>query len=352
MSKARAKKGAKKRTKKAIKRAVKTPKKTAKGSTKRATKKVTKRPAKKVTKNVKKTATNKTIRKVKTARQKMRKVETEPTNVVRVRMKDIWEEANVREAGWEKRVADLQRSINMHGLLQPIGVVEQAGPKGEPFRVVFGHRRHAACKRLRWIHIDAKVAPKALSEVDLYFWQLGENNGRADLTPMEKARSFLHGIQKYSLTAKEIARREGKTVGHVSQHLALLKLPEEVQQALQEGKIKPTHAREISRVTDKDEQKKLVKAAETMRVNDFKDHISTLDKDKKKKTNRGRKAHKDATSIKRVKRNDLEIIEKMTEIDSRIDVAKQSDTEKSNNDETYYKGLRAGIIWAFGLKNG
>jgi len=265
-------------------------------------------------------------------------------------MKDIWEEENTRDPGWEKKVSDLQALIKAQGLLQPVGVTIQGGPNGEPFRLVFGSRRREACKRLKWSKIDAKVAPKKATQVELFFWKLGENSGRKDLTPMEEARAFRRAVDTYKVTAKDLARRLGKTDGYVSQRLALLKLPEEVQEAVEEGRITATHAREISRVTDEKEQCKLLKKAESMPVNDFKEHVADLDGDKRKSSNRGRKPREDKVEKdvgeKVGVRNEKESVKMLGTLDTHMKSAAQKDTPEAKLQREYYKGCIRGIMWA------
>lgn len=264
-------------------------------------------------------------------------------------MKDIWEEDNTRDPGWEKKVSDLQSLIKAQGLLQPIGVAEQGGPNGEPFKLVFGSRRREACKRLKWSRIEAKVAPKKSTQASLFFWKLGENSGRKDLTPMEEARAFRRAVDTYKVTAKDLARRLGKTDGYVSQRLALLKLPEEVQEAVEEGRITATHAREISRVTDEREQLRLIKKAESMPVTDFKEHVAELDGEKRKSSNRGRKPREDkvgAVGEKVGVRNEKEAVTMLGSLDTRMKSASQKDTQAAKLQKEYYKGCIRGIMWA------
>jgi ParB family chromosome partitioning protein len=287
------------------------------------------------------------------ANPKPRKAKTSQTSVVSISMKDIWEEENTRDPGWEKKVSDLQALIKAQGLLQPVGVAERGGPNGEPFQLVFGSRRREACKRLNWSRIDAKVAPKKASNIDLFFWKLGENSGRKDLSPMEEARAFHKVIDKYSIAAKDLARRLGKTDGYVSQRLALLKLPEEVQEAVEEGRITATHAREIARVTDEKDQKRLLKKAEKMPVTDFKEHVDDLDGGKKKNSNRGRKAREkpeatevDAVGEKVGVRSEKEAVKMLGTLDTRMKSVSQKDSVEAKLQQEYYKGCIRGIMWA------
>lgn len=278
------------------------------------------------------------------ASAKSRKMSAE--RITQIDMKDIWVEQNIRDAGWEKKIADLKASIAAQGLLQPIGVVEKEGPGKKRYKLIFGGRRYEACKELNYKKIDARIAPKRLTATDLFLWKLGENNSRKDLSPLEESRALHRAINEFKISAKELARRLGKTSGYVSQRLALLKLPEKVQDAVEEGRITATHAREISRVTDKKEQEKLVGKAEKMPVNDFKDYVANMDEKKRKHSNRGRKPQTKEIGEPAGIRSEKESVKMLGVLDERMKTAAQQDSPKARLEQEYYKGCIRGIMWA------
>ncbi len=272
-----------------------------------------------------------------------------------VSLKDVWLDGkNVRDPGWEKKTKSLETDIKKRGLLQPIEVATSPGPKKEPYRVVFGHRRVIACRTLKKQVISARILGK-LSEREIYERRQAENAKRKNLAPMEVARDLHVGMTVHKMAAKELGalypndKGEPSSAGWVSQHIQLLKLPAKVQKAVEDGSITPTHAREIARVTDPKTQEKLVSDAKNMRVPDFKTHVENLDKDKKKDSNRGRKPREDkptqqpSVGEKPGVRSEKEVMKALGEIDTRLTNA----TEKNNKlQEQYFKGMVRGISWS------
>ena len=70
-----------------------------------------------------------------------------------------------------------------------------------------------------------------------------ENIQREDLDPIETALSFQRLIDECQLTQEAMALRVGKKRATIANSLRLLKLPEEMQQALKLGKISVGHAK-------------------------------------------------------------------------------------------------------------
>ena len=72
---------------------------------------------------------------------------------------------------------------------------------------------------------------------------VSENNSRAGLSPIEQAlaidllRQRVHEDEDRALSFDEVVERAGYTAGTVSKYLALLKLPQEVQQAIHVGEL-------------------------------------------------------------------------------------------------------------------
>lgn len=138
----------------------------------------------------------------------------------------------------EKELTELAYSIRQHGILQPL-VVMPSGT-GDNYTLLAGERRYRA----------AQIA--GLSRVPVYVRDSGEdrhhelalieNIQRADLTPMEEARAFQRLMEEDGLTQEELAKRLGKSRSTIANSVRLLQLPEEITQALQEGRISAGHA--------------------------------------------------------------------------------------------------------------
>jgi hypothetical protein len=85
-----------------------------------------------------------------------------------------------------KKVADLAGSIEQVGLLQPIGVVPDAGQTYTFYRLVFGLHRMQAVQMLEWTEIPAYVLPPDLAEEEYLLIELQENSARNDLTGAQR----------------------------------------------------------------------------------------------------------------------------------------------------------------------
>ena len=267
--------------------------------------------------------------------------------VFTVSVKDIWMDGhNARDVGWEAKLQDLQNDIKKRGVLQPIEVARIPGPKGKPFMLVFGHRRVMACRALKRKQIDAHILAKDSTKKDIYKRRVAENAKRKDLSAMEIARELQVGVSEYKMSAKELAKDREMTIGWVSQHLQLLKLPKKVQCAVEDGSITATHAREIARVTDTKTQESLLVPAKEMPVTDFKEHVATIDADKKKQSNRGRKERVDKLTPVGEKpgiRTEKEVMRKLGEGDTHLKNA----VEKNNKlRQEYCQGVIRGISWS------
>ena len=68
--------------------------------------------------------------------------------------------------------------------------------------------------------------------------QLTENIARADLSPLDEARAFEQLIEMKGWSRKELADHCGCSESKVSRSLALLELPEPVQEKIEAGEIK------------------------------------------------------------------------------------------------------------------
>jgi len=278
---------------------------------------------------------------------------TQPTLAI----SKIFVPKNLRRAGWEKNIDDLTKLIEDAGLKQPPGVRAydgKVGPKGETHELVFGFRRLEACKRLKYTTIPVTLLSAKSSSKDVFVSRLVENFGREDLSPLEEAEALKRAIEELGFTAKDLASRISKTDGYVSQRLALLKMPDSVQKAVQKGEITPTHARELGRVTNVKEQNKLLEQAKHMPMPEFKEKVEAASS--KKQTNRGRKAQaeeagkadsredgKVTTSIARSKGD-------MRKALSELDVHKKKATDSGDKLRAeFFKGMMRGIGWSGGL---
>ncbi len=139
----------------------------------------------------------------------------------------------MRETFSEESLTGLARSIQEIGLQQPIRVCLE----GAVFKVVDGHRRLGAVKRIPGkTVIAAIVEEKELCEGEVIQRQLTANCQRADLTPLEKARAIERLMTATGWTAAQAAGKLGMSTSAVAKVLALSSLPEPIRAQVETGR--------------------------------------------------------------------------------------------------------------------
>ena len=92
---------------------------------------------------------------------------------------------------------------------------------------------------------------------------LVENIQRADLNPLEEADAYRHLIDDFGLTQEAVAEQVGKSRVAVANTVRLLRLPEEVRNALAGGQISEGHARALLALPSADMQSHALLAIRT-----------------------------------------------------------------------------------------
>lgn len=134
---------------------------------------------------------------------------------------------------------DLASSIKEKGIIQPL--VLRKTSKG--YEIIAGERRWRAAQKAGLAKVPAII--KDVDTQEALELALVENLQREDLNPMEEARAYDQLIEQFGLSHEEISKRIGKDRSTVTNQLRLLKLPDEVAEALIEGEITPGHARAL-----------------------------------------------------------------------------------------------------------
>jgi ParB family chromosome partitioning protein len=135
---------------------------------------------------------------------------------------------------------DLANSIREHGLIQPL-IVTLQGP--ERYQLIAGERRLQAARMAGLTNVPIII--KEATDQQLLELALVENIQRADLNPLEEAAAFRQLVEDFGLTQEQIAGRVGKSRVAVTNTLRLLRLPDEVKQALANGTIREGHGRAL-----------------------------------------------------------------------------------------------------------
>lgn len=139
---------------------------------------------------------------------------------------------------------ELAQSIRANGVVQPIVV----RPKGARYEIVAGERRWRASQKAEMRRIPAVV--KVVSDDKLLELALVENIQRQELNPIEEANAYRKLIDNIGLTQELVAERVGKSRTIVTTAMRLLKLPDEIQKDLEEGRISAGHGRALLMTDD------------------------------------------------------------------------------------------------------
>ena len=160
-----------------------------------------------------------------------------------------------REEFDEDELQKLAESLRTRGQLQPITVYWEEG-RGQ-YVLVFGERRWRAAKLAGISTMTAIILPRAPEPGERLALQCIENLLRSDLRPIEEARAYRQLMSLNGWTAAQLSRELSVSESKVTRAMALLELPEQVQDQVQGGTLPAATAYEISKIEDPVEQEKL-----------------------------------------------------------------------------------------------
>lgn len=155
----------------------------------------------------------------------------------------------------EEALAQLALSIRERGQLAPIRV--RWSETIEKWVIICGERRWRATQRAGLSEIDCYFDEGELTHSDILEQQLIENCLREDLQPIEEAEGFASLMKLNGWTGKQVADALRVNSSRVSRAIALLKLPEAVQEQVAAGLISPRSAYEISKLPNPETQSAL-----------------------------------------------------------------------------------------------
>ncbi|TDI59831.1 MAG: ParB/RepB/Spo0J family partition protein [Alphaproteobacteria bacterium] len=149
---------------------------------------------------------------------------------------------NPRQDFATKDLDELAVSIRTHGIVQPIVVRAMAGP-GETYEIIAGERRWRAAQRAG-LH-DVPVSVLSVSDRQALELAIVENVQRTDLNAIEEALGYQALIEEFSYSQADLGTVIGKSRVHVTNTLRLLKLPEDVLNAVKSGALSAGHGRAL-----------------------------------------------------------------------------------------------------------
>lgn len=158
----------------------------------------------------------------------------------------------------QKPLRDLADSIRQYGILQPLTVsrIEKETDDGglvTEYELIAGERRLRAAKLagLKEVPAIIRVGDDNMMKLEL---AIIENLQREDLNAVERARAFARLVDEFKFTHTQIGQKLGKSREYVSNTIRLLALPQEMLDALSEGKINEGHTRPLMMLSSRPEE--------------------------------------------------------------------------------------------------
>lgn len=149
---------------------------------------------------------------------------------------------------------ELANSIKQLGIVQPITLRQVSENK---FQIIAGERRWRASQLAGLKAIPAYI--RTINDENVMEMALVENIQREDLNAIEIALAYEQLLHKDGMTQELVAAKVGKSRAAVANYLRLLKLPAQVQMALQKKEIDMGHARALLSLNSPSLQLKLFK---------------------------------------------------------------------------------------------
>lgn len=154
----------------------------------------------------------------------------------------------------EEALQELAHSIRQIGIIQPITLRQTDDNR---FQIIAGERRWRASQLAGLKAIPAYI--RTIDDENVMEMALVENIQREDLNSIEIALAYEHLSEKSGMTQEKISERVGKSRAAIANYLRLLKLPAQVQMALQKKEIDMGHARALLALDSPSLQIKLFK---------------------------------------------------------------------------------------------
>jgi ParB family chromosome partitioning protein len=155
----------------------------------------------------------------------------------------------------EESLEQLAASLKKTGQLQPIRV--RWSEQNAKWVIISGERRFRAALLAGLKTVSCLFSDKPLTESEIRQESLIENLLREDLRPIEAANGYQQLIELNGWTMQQVADALNISKGAVSKALSLLKLPEDIQEQVEQGTISPSSGYEVSRLKDEAAQREL-----------------------------------------------------------------------------------------------
>ena len=154
----------------------------------------------------------------------------------------------------ETALHELAQSISEIGIVVPITLRQMGEHK---YQIIAGERRWRASQIAGLTSLPAYI--RTIKDEEVMEMALVENIQREDLNDIEIALAYEHLLETSGMTQEKMSKRVGKSRTAVTNYLRLLKLPAQVQMALQNKTVSMGHARALLSLESPAQQIRLFK---------------------------------------------------------------------------------------------
>lgn len=143
-------------------------------------------------------------------------------------------DCNVRKERDSDKIAELAKSIQEEGILQPLLV----RPENQHYGIVIGSRRFSAAKKANILDVPAII--KELTDEESRLISVVENLQRNDLQPRETVQAICSLLKPLgNLTQRELAAKLGKSKGYIFEMAGVAQLLGKLEESGTEVKMYP-----------------------------------------------------------------------------------------------------------------
>lgn len=149
-------------------------------------------------------------------------------------------------------IKEISESIKSIGIIEPLIVRDT----DNGLEIVAGCIRYQAAMLagLKAVPcINMSLDPQAAEILKLH-----ENIKRVPLDHVDQGHTFVMMMDAFNMSERSIAECVGKSAGYVSQHVSLVKFGHELSQSVKQGEISFSQSRELMRIDDTSERKRLL----------------------------------------------------------------------------------------------
>ena len=159
------------------------------------------------------------------------------------------------------KLHELAQSIRRHGVLQPLVVTKKeniadSGDMSVRYELIAGERRLRASKIAGLRQVPAVIRSDVRDDSVRLELAIIENLQREDLNPVDRARAFKRLIDEFGMTHSDVAHRMNRSREYISNSVRLLTLPDDMVQAVVDGRITEGHTRSLLMLADSPERQR------------------------------------------------------------------------------------------------